>query len=652
MKRFKELLLEMDQLPSFLTNKFGQYFDMNAKARERRAGNILYQDDQRYNDHEGALWLNVKKKDYHTIAAAVITGMSDTHRIRLDRIKVDKIVSSADELDNFIDNDPYVSKLVSKVWNFLKQYMSKGTVKVYRGLELTSALRDVVQNDPYIVYNPTRLLQYVDNTTKEFNSFSIDPEISINFAQHSRHNGQGYVLFSAEVDNNDVNWAFTAYLDGRHGGVGESELNVNNLKRLKNVKLVSYNIGFAYTKRLLKIVHAPIKNALETATNAVDAWRKLRHLTDKRVQFLRDPYDYLPVHELDNWRIFYISYNLENSRPSDEDSLNYDAYTYVIYNTKTDHIMCADGVRFFEHCLFVESGNGDSYELYIGDSSEPSARFKQYTRLIERNDGKLPEFIAVKLMNNKWAFFNVESNKFTTNETFDYILTSEEAGEEENWNLLQDNQLNIRANNAVYCMDKDKNIVAIYADIDGYTKPLSNTVMNSNYDVLKLCKINDKIVYFVKDLDKSQQANFNVERYKLVDENNNTLLKNVFEVFNTETDKSFATVAVNKFKQYHMYKLVDLNTMQFVSDVEFSDTYQSYKLEKLMDKFVLIERPADTRSGVENNILINKDGKYELGLQNWAPVMYVGPKKITFEYGDSKMTFDMTTYKLYSQDEE
>ena len=638
----------MDQLPNFLTKKFGQYFDMNAKAREKRANNITYQDDQRYNDHEGSLWLNVKKKDYHTIAAAVVTGMIDTHRIKLDRIKVDKIMSSTDELDAFIKNDPYVSNLVSNVWNFLKRYMSKGTVKVYRGIELTSALRNAVQNDPYIVYNPERLLQYVDNTTKEFNSFSIDPDISINFAQHSRYNGQGYMLFSAEVDNNDVNWAFTAYLDGRHGGVGESELNINNLKRLKNVKLVSYNIGFAQTKRLLKIVYVPIKNALETATNAVDAWRKLCHLNDKRVQFLRDPYDYLPVHELDNWRIFYVSYNLGNSQPSNEDSSNYSASTYVIYNTKTDHIMCADGVRFFDHCLFVE--NGDSYELYNGDSSKPSARFKQYASLIERYDGKLSEFIAVKLLNDKWTFFNVKANKFTTNATFDYILTSEQASEEENWNLQRDYKLNIRANNAVYCMDKDKNIVAIYADIDGYTKPLSNTVMHANYDVFKLCKINDKIVYFVKDHDKSRQTNSNAEHCKLVDENNNTLLKNVFDVFNTETDKSLATVAVDKFKQYHMYKLVDLNTMQFVSDVEFSDTYQSYKLEKLMDKFVLIERPSDTRSGVENNILINKAGKYELGLKNWAPAIYVGPKKITFEYGDSKMTFDMTTYKLYSQD--
>ena len=638
----------MDQLPNFLTKKFVQYFDMNAKAREKRANNITYQDDQRYNDHEGALWLNVKKKDYHTIAAAVLTGMIDTHRIRLDRIKVDKILSSTDELDNFIDNDPNVSKLVSSVWNFLKRYMSKGTVKVYRGIELTSALRDVVQNDPYIVYNPARLLQYVDNTTKEFNSFSIDPDISINFAQHSRYNGQGYVLFSAEVDNNDVNWAFTAYLDGRHGGVGESELNINNLKRLKNVKLVSYNIGFAQTKRLLKIVYVPIKNALETATNAVDAWRKLCHLNDKRVQFLRDPYDYLPVHELDNWRIFYVSYNLGNSQPSNEDSSNYSASTYVIYNTKIDHIMCADGVRFFDHCLFVE--NGDSYELYNGDNSEPSARFKQYASLIEHYDGKLSEFIAVKLLNDKWTFFNVKANKFTTNATFDYILTSEQASEEENWNLQRDYKLNIRANNAVYCMDKDKNIVAIYADIDGYTKPLSNTVMHANYDVFKLCKINDKIIYLVKDLNKSRQANSNVGLCKLVDENNNTLLKNVYEVFNAENDKSFATVAVNKFKQYYMFKLVDLNAMQFVSDVEFSDIDPSYKLEKLMDKFVLIERLADTNTGLESNILINKDGKYELGLQKWAPVTYVGPKKITFEYGDSKMMFDMTTYKLYSQD--
>lgn len=240
MKKFKELLLEMNQLPSFLTNKFGKYFDMNAKARERRANNITYQDDKRYNDHEGALWLNVKNKDYYTIAAAVLTGMIDTDRLKQyddEETDIDDIVSSKENIDAYLENNKRAKTLVNNTWNFLKQYTSKGTVTVYRGLEITKELIHLLQVDPYVLYNPERIIQYVDNTTKEFNSFSVSKSIAIGFATSC----QDYIIFSAEVDNNDINWAFTAYLVGRHGGIGEQELNVNNLKRLKNIQLVDYS---------------------------------------------------------------------------------------------------------------------------------------------------------------------------------------------------------------------------------------------------------------------------------------------------------------------------------------------------------------------------------------------------------------------------
>jgi hypothetical protein len=98
--------------------------------------------------------------------------------------------------------------------------------------------------DKRILYSPERILQYVDNTTKEFNSFSVDKSISNNFAD-IYDESIASLVYSADVDNNDINWAFTAYLFGRHGGIGEQELNVNNLKKLKNVKIESLNIDKA-----------------------------------------------------------------------------------------------------------------------------------------------------------------------------------------------------------------------------------------------------------------------------------------------------------------------------------------------------------------------------------------------------------------------
>lgn len=259
MRRFEELLSEMYKLPKLVTNKFGNYIDMNAAARQRRAGNITYQDDKRYKDHEGALWLNVKHKDFYTIAAAVLTGMYDTDRLKQyddDETDIDEIVSSKENIDAYLENNKRAKTLVNNTWNFLKQHMSKGTVTVYRGLEITKELIPLLQADPYVLYNPKRIIQYVDNTTKEFNSFSVSKSIAIGFATRC----QDYIVFSAEIDNNDINWAFTAYLDGRHGGIGEYELNVNNIKRLRNIQLVDYSANaFRNIVQLQKVRNNLIK---------------------------------------------------------------------------------------------------------------------------------------------------------------------------------------------------------------------------------------------------------------------------------------------------------------------------------------------------------------------------------------------------------
>lgn len=266
MLQFTQFLTEMEKLPKLVTDKLGDYIDMNAAARARRSSNITYQDDQRYNDHEGIQWLNVKNRDFYTIAAAVITGMYDTGKIN-SSIDIDAALSSKESIDKYLSRRGYEKSLVDKVWNFLKQYMNKGTVTVYRGLELTQKLIPIIQQDPYILYNPARMLQYVDNTTKEFNSFSTHEAIATNFATQFASLDTPHILFSAEVDNNDVNWAFTAYLDGRHGSINEYELNINNLKRLKNIKVLSYSGGMLENVMKLQRVRNNIKkvNNLQNA---------------------------------------------------------------------------------------------------------------------------------------------------------------------------------------------------------------------------------------------------------------------------------------------------------------------------------------------------------------------------------------------------
>lgn len=206
-----------------------------------------------YNDHEGKAWLDVKHKDFYTIASAVLTGMYDAQRI-VD-VNIEDIVSSKESIAKFLQSNSLANYTVNKVWNFLSSFMKKGLITVYRGFFFYSdddiaELDKILKAHPRIEYNPALLLQYIDNTTKEFSSFSVDYDIAYEYCHPELVDEDGedadesdakFVLFSADVDNNDINWAFSAYLAGRHD-MADFELNINNLKRLKNVKLLDYQL--------------------------------------------------------------------------------------------------------------------------------------------------------------------------------------------------------------------------------------------------------------------------------------------------------------------------------------------------------------------------------------------------------------------------
>ena len=409
MKRFKELLLEMDQLPSFLTNKFGKYFDMNAAARQRRANNITYQDDKRYNDHEGALWLNVKHKDFYTIAAAVLTGMYDTKRLDASE-KIDIITSSRQNIDVFLKNNENIREKVNEIWNFLKQYMRKGTIIVYRGITLPN-LDKLVESDPYLLYNPKRILQYFDNTSKEFNSFSVSEEISKNFATlEFDESSDNYILLSAEVDNNDINWAFTAYLDGRHGSTYEQELNINNLKRLKNVKLIDYNLnGLAHngiTKNkcinYLKSCEQQLCNILSQTPESIDAaFEKLEMncVVNNNIPFkLTGYYDT----SVGPWHACHV--DCIDKRD------DYYLYTrYYAYNTLTKQLVsCSNAWKRGEFLTLLT--DEDEEQIFDKDGYLTMVRSIDY----QISNDKHNDVWAVTLTNGKQAKFNFTTHKFVS----------------------------------------------------------------------------------------------------------------------------------------------------------------------------------------------------------------------------------------------
>ena len=225
-------LIESKEFNSYDKEKFSKQIEFNSK---RLNNNMAYQDDKRYNDYQGRKWLTVKSRDDYTLISAIIDGLSDVNSVKGEYEYVD--INSQDELDlAYYDN----LDIIKKILNFLHKYMH-GTTTVYRGFNFKEEVYNDLIKQQNIKFK-NQLLKYLDNTNKEFNSFSISPMISRDFAKNWLTNSKCYygvpVMIAAEVEPNDINFAFTAYLMARHGNINEYELNINSLKELKNLRII------------------------------------------------------------------------------------------------------------------------------------------------------------------------------------------------------------------------------------------------------------------------------------------------------------------------------------------------------------------------------------------------------------------------------
>lgn len=261
LKILKENLyfVESKDFAEFDHGTVGKYAALRKKNREAMtAKKSKFDDPGRYNDHMGKKWLNVNDKSFETIAMAALDGLCDT--ARTDSEDDYKNIKTKEDLLRFLDENPkWEERICSEearpnyeddsfkeyigIWPFLKQFMSKGKVRVYRGVTLTSAeLKEWFEEDKYILTNKEHLIKKLNNENKEFNSYSVDIHIAENFAGKGAYMQPYYVILSADADNKDINWAFSAYLMGRHCSTHENELNINNSKVLSNIKIQSCHL--------------------------------------------------------------------------------------------------------------------------------------------------------------------------------------------------------------------------------------------------------------------------------------------------------------------------------------------------------------------------------------------------------------------------
>lgn len=243
-------IVESDNWTDYERKQYGTHIDKNVNAYNKsgRENLITYTDDERYNDHEGIRWLNTKKSDEKTLWLAYIDGVLDTtstsdkkYEPLLAAYKKGDIETAKKYID--VEN-------AELTINFLLKHR-RGKVTVYRGV---IADRDKLPKNCNTTKAKEQILNLLSNKTKRFNSFSVDPEVSRHFLQNSCSGWLAGmiiiqktkipVLISAEVEPNDINFAFTAYLGGRHKNYNyESELNISNLRDLKNFKIIYYDWG-------------------------------------------------------------------------------------------------------------------------------------------------------------------------------------------------------------------------------------------------------------------------------------------------------------------------------------------------------------------------------------------------------------------------
>lgn len=199
-----------------------------------KISSLSYTNNGEYNDVSGTKWRYVTNTDYNTIALAVIDGMCDMGRLPSDLYKN---IKSKKDLDKITMDMPIARRMINQVYQYLYPYINNEICKVYRGFNIpVNQLKTI---------DKTELLKTLSNVNKEFNSYTLDPNVAESFAlgnalgQRRKKEDTYAIMIEGEADTDNISFAYTAYLVGKHGNLSESEININCLKELKNQKIVS-----------------------------------------------------------------------------------------------------------------------------------------------------------------------------------------------------------------------------------------------------------------------------------------------------------------------------------------------------------------------------------------------------------------------------
>jgi hypothetical protein len=241
MTRLRDFINESPEYSLYDADRFQTHLD-NVNAHKKEV-EYSYEDDSLYDDRAGEKWMLNKKRDNATLISAALDGIIDKG-LDIEPEKFKKIKAYYDDIMTIDELYAMAGKFSSRIRDileFLNQY-KKGYVKVYRGCAIEKNVYDAWVNKSV---KPNILLAYLDNTKKEFNSYSTSYDIAKTFAKswgnEAKKNTHVPIIISGYAEPNDIYWAFTAYLIGRHGTTAENELNIKPLKQLKDMKVEVLN---------------------------------------------------------------------------------------------------------------------------------------------------------------------------------------------------------------------------------------------------------------------------------------------------------------------------------------------------------------------------------------------------------------------------
>lgn len=195
-----------------------------------------------------------------------------------EQLEFTDIFTTKSDITIFLQHNPELALYIEKTVKLLQFYNRKKFITVYRSLNITQEqyIR-FCKKDRLLVYNPNRIIQFVNNTTRKFNSFSTSEEYAKKFAMITGQHYDDFVIcLAGEADVNDINFAFTAYLKGRHSdfeytnefdGSSEHELNINNIKLLRNTRLIYSTLPVGNSARLIVNGQTRIRSFIKNKNN-------------------------------------------------------------------------------------------------------------------------------------------------------------------------------------------------------------------------------------------------------------------------------------------------------------------------------------------------------------------------------------------------